>query len=47
MHKRYFVELNQAQEKVQLQKANRYTNSKQNQLKETLLSNKLLQELID
>ncbi len=43
--KRFFVDLTPAQESMLLRKANRYVNAPKNQLKETLLTNKLFQQL--
>ena len=45
--KRFYVDLTPAQETMLLRKANRYVNAPKNQLKETLLTNKLLQQFID
>ncbi len=43
--KRFYVDLTPAQECMLFRKANRYVNMPRNQLEETLLTNKLLQQL--
>ena len=45
--RRFYVDLTPAQESMLLRKANRYVNAPKNQLKETLLTNKLFQQFID
>ena len=44
--KRFYVDLTPAQESRLLRKANRYVNALKNQLKETLLTNKLFQNIL-
>ncbi len=45
--RRFYVDLTPAKERMLLRKAKRYVNAPQNQLKETLLTNKLFQQFID
>jgi hypothetical protein len=45
--RRFYVDLTPAQESILLRKANRYVNAPKNQLKETLLTNRLFQQFID